>query len=159
MGNYKELEYEFVERTLHLIAQYEGVLHKFGFKEQYNYTLLINCLTGLIVMPKERTIGAIPNDRLLSKIRGEMGLEHTVINGDITHLKDLIIALRHCVAHFSIKIESHSEDFLVDDIVFYDPQNGEAYEVARFKAPELLPFVRYYGGWLLNNLKERKQYI
>jgi hypothetical protein len=53
MGNYRDLEYEFVERTLLLIAQYESMLHKFDFKEQYNYTLLINCLTGLIVMPKE----------------------------------------------------------------------------------------------------------
>jgi hypothetical protein len=47
MGNYKDLEYKFVERTLLLIAQYESTLHKFDFKEQYNYTLLINCLTGL----------------------------------------------------------------------------------------------------------------
>lgn len=46
MGIYKDLEYGFIERTLNLIAQYESLLHKFKFEEQYNYTLLINCLTG-----------------------------------------------------------------------------------------------------------------
>ena len=156
MGNYKDLEYEFVERTLLLIAQYEGMLHKFDFKEQYNYTLLINCLTGLIVMPKERTISAIPADRLLSKMKTEMGLVNTVINDDITNLKDLIVALRHCVAHFSIEIKSENDDNFIDDIICYDNQKRQGYVVANFKAGELLPFVRYYANWLLSNLKIAK---
>lgn len=153
MGNYQDIEYEFVERTLLLIAQYESMLHKFDFKEQYNYTLLINCLTGLIVMPKERTISAIPADRLLCKMKVEMGLVNTVINDDITNLKDLIIALRHCVAHFSIEVKSQTDENFIDDIIFYDKQKGQGYEVAIFKANELLPFIRYYANWLLSNLK------
>lgn len=154
MGNYHDLEYEFVERTLHLISQYESLYHKYPFDEQYNYTLLINCLTGLIVMPKERTVSSIPGDRLLSSIKTEMGLKNTVINSDVTNLRDLIVALRHCVAHFSIEVKSHDADFLVDEIIFYDNQKGQGYAVAKFKAPELLPFVRYYGSWLLSNMKK-----
>lgn len=36
MGNYKDIEVEFVERTLKLISQYESILNKFEFSEQYN---------------------------------------------------------------------------------------------------------------------------
>ena len=153
MGIYKDLEYEFVERTLNLISQYESILHKFEFKEQYNYTLLINCLTGLIIMPKERTITAIPNDRLLSGMKKDMGLEHTVINAKFGTLRDFIIALRHCAAHFAIEVKSDHDGVSIGEIVFYDDRNGPRYEVAIFKATELLPFVRYYADWLKSNLK------
>lgn len=153
MGIYKDLEYEFVERTLNLITQYESLLHKFKLEEQYNYTLLINCLTGLIVMPKERTISAIPNDRLLSKIKHEMGLEFTVINPKYETLRDFIVALRHCVAHFSIEVKSDHDGISIGEIIFYDDYKVSRYEVAIFKASELLPFVRYYADWLRSNLK------
>ena len=56
MGNYKNLEIDFVHRTLNLITQYENILHKYEYKEQYNYTLLINCLLGLVVVPKEKSL-------------------------------------------------------------------------------------------------------
>lgn len=158
MGNYHDLEYEFVERTLLLISQYEGLLHRFEFKEQYNYTLLINCLTGLIVLPKERTISALPKDRLISRFKEEMGLVNTTINPDITNLKDLIISLRHCVAHFTIEVKSQTDEQLIDDIIFYDNEKGHGYEVARFKASEMLPFIRYYSNYLLHNLKIRPEH-
>lgn len=70
MGNYKNLETEFIERTLRLVSQYESLMHKYPFEEQYNYTLLINSLLGVIVMPKERTIGFLPNDRLTKDLLG-----------------------------------------------------------------------------------------
>ncbi|WP_295793959.1 HEPN family nuclease [Mucilaginibacter sp.] len=158
MGNYADFEYEFIERTLQLISQYEKDLNQYDFYEQYNYTLLLNCLTGLIVMPKERIIDAIPNDRLLSQMKKEMGLQDTQINPDFVTVKDLAIALRHCVAHFSIKVESVTPAFLVDNIVFYDNQKAPGYIVATFKANELQPFVRYYGSWLLSNLQTKKKF-
>lgn len=118
----------------------------------------MNCLTGLIVLPKERTLSAIPKDRLLSAMRAEMGLVNTVINGDISNLKDLMSALRNCVAHFSIEVRSESDAHLVDNIIFYDHIKCPGYEVANFSAPELLPFVRYYASWLLSNLKLKEVY-
>ncbi|MDP1800990.1 MAG: HEPN family nuclease [Bacteroidota bacterium] len=56
MGNFKDIEIEFVQRTLNLISQYESSVHKLKLEEQYNYTLLINCLLGLIVLPKEKSL-------------------------------------------------------------------------------------------------------
>lgn len=54
MGNYANLELEFIERTIKLINQYTELIQDRAFDEQLNYTLTINCLLGLIIMPKER---------------------------------------------------------------------------------------------------------
>lgn len=118
MGNYKDIETEFVERTLGLISQYESMLHKYRFEEQYNYTLLINCLLGLVVLPKERTLSYLPNNTLLDNaFRKEMGIFASVFHPDIKELKELIVALRHSVAHFHIRVESMDEQFHIDHII------------------------------------------
>lgn len=154
MSNYADLEYEFIDRTRALIEQYEVQKKQYKFEEQYNHTLLINCLLGLIVLPKEKTITFIPNDRLTIELRKEIGLPKSHINESIISLRQLIIALRHSVAHFNIKVESLDEKFLIDEIVF-QKENGE--EIVRFLSEELLPFVRYYSSWLLSNLKKYRE--
>ena len=98
MGNYRNLEIDFVERTLKLISQYEIIMHNYEFNKQFNHTLLINCLLGLIVFPKEISIRYIPNERLLSKLKSEMGITNSVFNAEIIGLRELIIALRHSIA-------------------------------------------------------------
>jgi hypothetical protein len=123
MGNYAELEYEFIERTLALISQYESIKNSFKFKEQYNYTLLINCLLGLLVMPKERIFSFKPNDRLTEKLRADIGLPKSIIHSSITNLNQLITELKHSIAHFDIKAESVDERLFIDEIVFNN-KNG-----------------------------------
>ena len=158
MGNFKNIETEFVERTLHLISQYESMLHQYKFEEQYNHTLLVNCLLGLIVMPKEKTISFLPKEFLGKELKEKMGVSNSTFNTDITDLKDLIIALRHTIAHFDISFESdNQEEFLIDKIVFKDREKGENYVVASFIPSELLNFIRYYGGWLVNNIRQHNQ--
>lgn len=149
MGNYKDLEYEFIERTLLLIGQYEDIFPRFEFQEQYNYTLLINCLLGLIVLPKERIITYIPNDRLTPGIKMNMGLVTSVIGTGINTLRDLIINLRNSIAHFDIRVISNDDNFLINEIAFTD----QGRDIVRFKANELLPFIKYYSGLLLKNLR------
>ena len=154
MGNYRNLETEFVERTLCLIAQYESMMYKYKFKEQYNYTLLVNCLLGLIVMPKERTLSFLPKNFLGEDLKQDMGISQSTFNPDITDLKDLIIALRNTIAHFDISFESDNPaEFLIDRIVFMDKAKGNNYIVASFIPSELLNFIRYYGGWLVENIR------
>ncbi len=48
MGNYSDFETDFVQRTLALIDQYNEMIEVQGkpFREQYNYTLTLNCLLG-----------------------------------------------------------------------------------------------------------------
>ncbi|HKR05529.1 MAG TPA: HEPN family nuclease [Bacteroidia bacterium] len=153
MGNYKNFEIDFLKRTLALISQYESILHKYNFNEQYNYTLLINCLLGLIIFPKANSLSYIPNQTLLDKKwREEMGLKNTLINPKYKNLKDLIIDLRNAVAHSDIVIESSDNNNLIDQIIFNDATD----EIARFAANELLPFIRYYSSWVISNLEKHK---
>nr|WKN34357.1 HEPN family nuclease [Tunicatimonas sp. TK19036] len=154
MGNYRNIELDFITRTLALISQYEALVHRYEFKEQYNYTLLLNCLLGLVVMPKERTITHIPADRITQELRREMGLVESWVDPDIITLRQLIVKLRHAIAHFDIEITSdNQEDFLIDKIVFRDSERENSPEIARFSSSELLPFIRYYANWLISNIE------
>jgi len=154
MGNYKNFETDFVNRTLHLIGQYESVLHKFDFDEQYNYTLLVNCLLGLIVMPKEKAVTFLPAENITDQMKQSMGIVGSSFNPDIKDLKSLIIALRHSVAHSNLDFISKDKTFLIDEIRFLDREKGSDYVVAAFVPAELLSFVRYYGGWFISNLEQ-----
>lgn len=118
MGNFRNVETEFIERTLKVIAQYEVRQKEYNFDEQYNHTLLINCLLGLIVLPKERTISYLPTDRLLITLKTDMGISISTFNPDFIYLKDLIVALRHAIAHFNIEFHSNDDKFLIDRIEF-----------------------------------------
>lgn len=148
MGNYKNINHDFIERTMNLVSQYESILHKYPFEKQYNYTLLLNCLLGIIVMPKEHLFSHIPNHRLTSVVKKEMGLNKSVINTKNKTIRDLIIDLRNSIAHFDFEIRSNDDNFLIDNIVFRDNKT----EIAVFKSNELLPFLRYYSDWIKSNL-------
>ena len=152
MGNFKNIETEFIARTLHLIAQYEGQLHRYDFNEQYNYTLLINCLLGVIVMPKEKVITYLPAVRITNELKKDMGIKDSIFDNDIVDLKKLVVQLRHSIAHFDISFESTDEDFLINKIIFSDSENNNQI-IAAFVPNELLNFIRYYGYWVIDNIR------
>lgn len=83
MGNYSDFETDFVQRTLALIDQYNEMIEVLGkpFREQYNYTLTLNCLLGLIVLPKERALSFLLADRLTRQLKAEMGLHESQLPG------------------------------------------------------------------------------
>lgn len=155
MGNYKNFEHDFVDRTLHVIAQYESILHRYDFEQQYNYTLLLNCLLGVIVMPKSRVFSHIPNHRLTAQLKNDMGISKSYLNPKYTRIREFITDLRNSIAHFSIEVESADREFMIDNIVFRD-SDGTDTIVANFNAEELLPFIRYYASWIKSNLLENQ---
>lgn len=156
MGNYHDIESDFVERTLKLIDQYYQMLDRYPFEEQFNYTLTINCLLGLIVMPKERVISYVPTDRLSREYQAEIGSPSLEVGANVVTLRDLIKALRNAVAHFDIKVISKDDRNLVDWLEFSDSENGGVL-VARFRGSELLPFLRYYSKCLLENMEKYRR--
>lgn len=152
MGNYNNLELDFVERTIRLIGQYTDMIQDLDFDNQLNYTLTINCLLGLIVMPKERVVTYIPKEPLLNENLKNMGLVNTNIDKSITNLQELIQNLRHSIAHFDIEVISSTPDNLVDFIEFKGSGN-QPETIARFSAPEIYPFLQYYAQCLTDNLR------
>jgi hypothetical protein len=159
MGNYRNIETDFIERTLELISQYESVLHTYEFERQFNHTLIINCLLGLIVFPKERAISYLPKEILDNNLKQKMGVVNSQFNSDLKDLRSLIISLRHSIAHFDIHFESDNEEFLIDRILFKDKDEGDDYIIATFIPSELLSFIRYYGGWFVSIVRKYKKEI
>jgi len=155
MGNYHNIETEFIERTMYLILQYQEMSEKYEFDEQYNYTLTINCLLGLVVMPKERVVDYIPNNRLTANFKKEVGLKYSIISNNITSLQGLIKGLRHSVAHFDINVISEDDKNLIDWIEFKDTKNVDNI-IVKFRANEILPFLQYYSSCLLENLERHR---
>ena len=54
MTNYEQLERGFIERTLKIIDQYEEIVRPHvGYQYEYEVTLLMNCLLGLLIYPQQ----------------------------------------------------------------------------------------------------------
>lgn len=156
MGNYQDIETEFIERTIRLIDQYYDVLEQYHYEEQFNYTLTINCMLGLIVMPKERDFSYIPNTRITNQLKNEIGLENSQFGEHINSLRELIQALRNSVAHFDINVISDDHKNRIDWVEFRDSQNQERL-VASFRAKELFSFLKYYANCLLENMRSNRR--
>ncbi|WP_136800017.1 HEPN family nuclease [Desulfosediminicola ganghwensis] len=151
MGNYANFEPDFIHRTVALIEQYYQFIESdnIEFGRQYNYTLVINCFLGLVVMPKERIVDNIPNDQLSLEFRSQLGLENTEIHETINTLRHLIHQLRNSVAHFNIEVLSADANFRVDYLKFKH-RNGNT--VAKIPANEMVTFLKAYSEILLNNI-------
>lgn len=115
----------FMKRTLALATEYDGPL---------DATLLVNCLLGLLIVPKEALIEKIPTTEFDSLLqwgikpdsikrlgRCDYGHEHR------PNLRQLVRRLRNAVAHF--RIEPRHENEQVSGYTFSD-QNGFRAEVS-----------------------------
>ena len=58
MGLYQNIDIDFARRTLKILDQYDEL--KRSGANNFEVTLLINCLVGLLILPHERRLGAIP---------------------------------------------------------------------------------------------------
>lgn len=105
-------------------------------------------------MPKEKAISFLPADRLTNELKQKMGIVQSSFNPDIKNLKDLIKALRNSIGHSDLDFVSNDENFLIDEIQFWDRYEGKNDLLASFVPSELLSFVRYYGGWFIHNLEK-----
>jgi hypothetical protein len=97
-----DFEQAFIERSLLLVKQYQG---------PYDATLLLNCLLGLLVVPKESCLARIPNDPV-ERLQ-EWGIQPSSItsfgraadgsDSDPRNLRGLVWRLRNSVAHFRFR--------------------------------------------------------
>ena len=133
------MEYEpefakcFMQRTLAIASGYQG---------PYDATLLINCLVGLLVVPKEILIEKVPDTPLESLIDWGVG-PHSIKNSGkceyghkhTLNLRQLVRRLRNAVAHF--KIDPFPKQGNVKGFHFQD-RNGFH---ASLSLPEIKQFV------------------
>ena len=100
MSYLSDFERSFSEHTLQIVRDYDG---------PFDATIMINCLLGLLVVPKETVLEAIP-DSPLTELPG-WGIKTesirspgrpTKTNPHPETIRGLVANLRHSVAHFSI---------------------------------------------------------
>lgn len=96
----QQFERDLLRRTLQIVRSYQG---------SYDATNLINCLLGLLVVPKEKSLDRIPNDPVSDLSR--WGISPGSIKSfgkcqcGTAHpqtLRQLVKGLRNAVAHFRI---------------------------------------------------------
>lgn len=101
MSYLSDFERSFSTHTLNILQSYDG---------PYDATLIVNCLLGLLVLPKETMLAAIPNTPLSDLPK--WGVSEICIKnyGRVTNkipepatIRGLVANLRHSVAHFRIK--------------------------------------------------------
>src|SRR5882672_895057 len=126
MGAYPNIYIDFAKRTLRILEQYDQTEQP--APENFEVTLLVNCLIGLLVLPQQRRnklIPDIPVDKL-----ADWGIEPGFIESWGTGvgtsrnkqtLRRLVCHLRNGVCHFRIEAEGTEKD--IERLRFSD-RNG-----------------------------------
>jgi hypothetical protein len=110
---YSDFKKDFVERTLTIVRTYTG---------KYDATLLINCLTGLLILPKEKCYKDIPNNSI-ENLSDEWGIKKEHIK-DVRctccgyKLKNVVRQMRNSIAH--VNVEACSENGEITTLQFKD---------------------------------------
>ena len=134
----KSIEKDFVENTLHILQNYDG---------RYGVTLLVNCLLGLIVLPKERDYNHISGKEGIHFY--DLGIEDSDIRswGNIEEgqrtAARFLRCMRNSIAH--IHIESISSEGEIESLLFSDKSGFEAVlRIEKIKdiAKKLADYVR-----------------
>jgi len=130
----KDFEKDFMKRTLEIVREYNG---------RYDATILVNCLLGLLVVPKERIFDRIPNEDICNIAKWGIKLDSIKKYGKCScgdkhpkTLRQLVRSLRNSVAHF--RITPIHADNKVSGYAFKD-SSGFAAELS---LPELSDFVQ-----------------
>jgi len=147
--NYETLEIDFIERTLAVIAQYEQCELK---SDKYEVTLFVNCLTGLLLLPKEKgLLHYLPNENITFLTSLGIDILHIKYT-EIKTIKDLATQLRHCLAHFDIKFTDNGT-YKIQNIVFEDNQEKKGV-IAEFTLLEIKILVKCLAVNMIENYKK-----
>lgn len=137
-----DFERAFMERSLELVQRYEG---------PYDATLLLNCLLGLLIVPKESCLKSIPCEPI-DELR-KWGISPSAIedhgrsNGeddDPRNLRGLVWHLRNAIAHF--RFEPRPDRGEVEAFHFHDKSG--------FRATVQIDELRVFVERLAEQLRE-----
>ena len=122
------MEYErhhitFISRTMQLLNQYQtSIIGKVPKSEEFEVTLLINCLLGLLIVPKEQCYDKIPlKDFVDLHSWGILPEYVTLPDAQVNNLRQLVRLLRNCTAHGSVTPKGNGRE--ITDLIFEDNQS------------------------------------
>ena len=147
VSEYAFIKCEFIKRTLKIINQYEDFVEKNNdvpSQEKFEITLLINCLLGLLIFPKE-----LYEDRLrpISKTQLEKwGFQLSFIKKwgekgeNQQDLFYIIRRLRNSIAHVSIRVGKEGKEIVFIEFKDTNPENLEDIFEVRMSKDDLKNF-------------------
>ncbi|MEH2317000.1 HEPN family nuclease [Nostoc sp.] len=121
-------ERDFIARTLEIVEQYEKYIMKsVSETQQFEVTLLINCLLGLLIFPREHCFNSIPA-KPIDELE-EWGLSPDFIQNWGRHpgklksekhytLVEFVYRLRNAVAH--ARLRPHGNGVRITSLEFTD---------------------------------------
>lgn len=139
---YEHVTISFIERTQKLLEQYdELVMNRVDEKHQFEVTLLLNCLMGLLVFPQQLAIrdqkkfGQWLTQDLVKEVGSDWGIAEQnvqraghrlkddkpiVITFEQLTIRNLIRQMRNCIAHASLVAESEDKEgkAIISKVVF-----------------------------------------
>ena len=128
--NYELFERDFIIRTVDIIKKYEKYVPS---AEKYEVTLLINCLLGLLILPKERCFVNIPTNKISELIDWGLTSENIINwgtrpnNMNPNHyetLLEVVHKMRNSIAH--IRIVPHADEKEIKALEFSDRSGFKA---------------------------------
>lgn len=127
---------DFYIRTLHILNNYKG---------DYDVTLLINSMLGLLVVPKEKFWREMDDFQISNEISSlTNNIQENTYPGDQT-IKNIVKHLRNAVAHGKMTIFGEESNYpgaiaKINTIEFIDEKNPYRF-VIRFTVEELKNFL------------------
>lgn len=142
MSYLSDFEKSFIDHTLRLVESYGG---------KFDTTLMVNCLLGLLVLPKEQFLEHIPDEPLSELKKWGIDPASIIDHGRSTKanpypgtLRGLVTNLRHAVAHFNIKPIPATEE------VQHFEYTNESGLHAKLSIAEMRSFVKSLSTHLAN---------
>jgi hypothetical protein len=99
---YKDLKKDLPKRTIDIIENYDG---------EYEVTLLINCLTALLILPRERFFNQIPDKDIQDLPDWGLAREHVIrVRCGLCgyNLRNIVKEMRNSVAHMDIDTTNYN---------------------------------------------------
>ena len=154
MSYYNKQEYEFVKRTKTIIEQYE----KFHIdkNEKYEVTLFINCLVGLLIIPKEYWFDSLPTEIVSENEWGISTEDIDFIKEDETkNIKNIAKHIRNSLAHYRFEMYDDIKNKL-NEIEFMDEYRGSLTFKARISVDSLRKFTNKLTDIFLSEMEKSK---
>lgn len=152
MSYYLEQEYDFVHRTKRILEQYQKL--QLSDNDKYEITLLINCFTGLLILPQQYWFDNLPASIINEK---EWGIKTEYINtisGNNKSVKEVVRHLRNSVTHYNFIVFDNQKKE-IRSIKFKDYNRSEVLTFeAEIPVKNLNVFLNKFSNWFLEEMKK-----
>jgi len=183
MTDYQQMNSDFIRRTLRIIDQYEELVRgKVPFKNEYEVTLLMNCLLGLLIYPQQLAHHNQWQDWLTDELVIDVGDEWGISPDDVQSpghvweeyrtdegvnrrrqvairleeltMRNLLRQMRNTATHAHFRVSAHvSGSGQIGKIVFDDERRSMRFHV-ELPISSLETFVRKLALSALDNIND-----